>query len=118
MRVELCRRSEGSTGWPGRQGPRSWPLVGEVSLQAPGAAGLHGEGLHCSLDKSLSATTTGQECRGRAEEDLGHQLDSTALHWSLKQNPSPLRHCTWGRLVVVVWMPATTVSDGLISVCL
>lgn len=67
MRAELCRRSEGSTGWAGREGGPPW-LGWEVSLQAPSAGSLLDEGPHCSLDKTWSAKATGQEWRGGRKE--------------------------------------------------
>lgn len=67
MRAELCRRSEGSTGWAGREGSASLAWL-EVSLQAPGAGSLLDEGPDCSLDKTRSTIATGQEWRGGRKE--------------------------------------------------
>lgn len=53
---------------------------------------------------------------GEGERNLGHQLDSTTLHWS-EAKPKPLRHCAWsGR--GGVRRPATAASDGAVVVCL
>lgn len=68
------------------------------------------EGQHCSLDKTWSATATDRS-GGEVERNLGHQLDSTTLHWS-EAKPKPLRHYTWGGRGGVR-MPATAASDSL-----
>jgi hypothetical protein len=97
MRTELCRRSEGSTGWPGRSCPRSWPWLGRFlpKLAAPEVSTVRGK--RCSLDKSPSATTTGQEWIGWRKGFSATNL--TPPHCTGPEaKHKPLRHCTWGRV--------------------
>lgn len=101
MRAELCRRSEGSTGWPGRwkrsasHHGLSAPWLGRFYFpKLPGAGSLHGEGQPLlQLGRVVvlpQTTTTGQEWMGDGGKGILHYA-------ALVVKPNPLSSSATGR---------------------